>query len=98
MAKKPFEPRKYVCATWPFLRLRKGVKFDRGFYTAATQEMADIVEASESFGGAIRLIQEKVVENNTDGMTGIEEQLMKTLKKKVPAVRKGVISSADMVG
>lgn len=92
-----FEPRKYVCTRWPYLRLRKGVKFDRGVYVAATQELADIVEANEQFGGLIRRVfdTKKGKDLTPDPL---ELEVAKILKQSEPAVRRGAISTSSITG
>ncbi|MGH9932408.1 MAG: hypothetical protein ACREA9_24660, partial [Pyrinomonadaceae bacterium] len=45
-----FEPRKYACVRWPFLRLGSGLKFQNGFLTATTQAAADRIENHPAYG------------------------------------------------
>ena len=92
---KPFEPRKYCCARWPFLRLSKGVRFDRGFLIAKEEWVADMVESNEQFNGAIRRVAMQL-EKKDEGPTEIEVALEAKLREKEPAIRRGAVSTRDI--
>ena len=96
-----FEPRKYVCARWPFLRLRNGLRFQNGILIAHTQEAASIVESNDSFGGSILRVYEKEKVESTpeklDRERGerMEAKLGDILRKKNPRVHKGMVSTRN---
>lgn len=92
--KEEFQPRKYVCARWPYLRLTKGVRFDRGFLVANEQWVADMVESNEQFNGAIRRVAMEL--HKKAEPTEIEQELEARLRLKEPSIHRGPVSTKDI--
>lgn len=91
-----FVARRYACTQWPFLRMSKDVRFEAGFYTARTQEEADIVEANEAFGIHIHPIKwaPKPVPTKPGKVEElIESEIIEALAEKQPKAKRGAIGT-----
>lgn len=88
----PFVPRKYICSRWPFLRLRGGIRFEVGHFTATTEEQAEVVESNNAFPGQIIRIHERKTKQPS-----IEEAAeitaLQELQKLQPQARRGMIGT-----
>lgn len=92
-----FEPRRYACSRWPFLRLGAGIQFNRGFLIADSQSVIDRVERADGYGSAIIEIKERKgralsVEESAE-IAAIEE-----IEKSYPKARSGAVSTKDFTG
>ncbi len=94
----PFNPRKFVCSKWPYLRLGQGMRFDAGHLTVTTPEQMARLEKSEEF-------QHKQIIELKDRKTpklsvqeSAELAALAELKKLEPKARSGAISTANLLG
>ena len=91
-----FKAKRYACTRWPFLRMKNGVKFSAGFFTAQNQEQADVIEKSESFGVHVHPVlwepsKVPTVPGKVEAL--IESEIESALASKQPQARRGARGS-----
>jgi hypothetical protein len=100
MSGESFEPKRYACIRWPFLRVgSEGIKFNAGFFTANTPEEAAQIEGNEAFGRHIHPVQFKaqpVPSKPGKVETMIEAEIEEALAAKQPQARKGAVGTRNV--
>lgn len=96
-----FKARRYACVRWPFLRLRGGVKFSAGFYTAKSEDEVKIIEENQAFGVHIHpILWEPSKVPTTPGKVEalIESEIESALAIDKPRARRGAIGTRGARG
>ena len=91
-----FKPKRYACIRWPFLRLKGGIQFRAGFFTANSQDEVDTIESNEAYGVHLHPVlwePEKLPTKPGKVETLIESEIEAALIEKKPKARKGAVGT-----
>lgn len=91
-----FKARRYACMRWPFLRIGSLVHFENGFYTAQSEDEANLIEGNDAFGKHIHPIkwEPKAVPTKSGPVAElIESEIVAALAEQQPRARRGSIGT-----